>query len=274
MSERLRAPHAVLSYLTVSGASPEETVAAAASAGFGAATLRVVKAGGGYALDAAALAAIVARSRDEGVSIADVEYVDLHPSFEIAEADAILDASARVGATYVTTSCSDPVEARAVERLAALGAAAAERDLCVGFEFSAYGAVTSLSQACRMAAEAGAENVVVVVDSLHLARTGGSPDDVALAVSEDAERFPCLHLADASLVPAGDTQEALATESREDRLLPGEGELPLSALVDAAPRATLYVEAPVRSLSHLPYAERARRAAAALESLAATVRLG
>ena len=57
-------------------------------------------------------------------------------------------------------------------------------------------------------------------------------------------------------------------EARTGRLLPGEGVLPLAALVKALPATTpLSVEAPVRATAGLPALERARRAYRAMRTL-------
>ena len=50
-------------------------------------------------------------------------------------------------------------------------------------------------------------------------------------------------------------------EARGNRLLPGEGALPLDAMLDALPKGlTVGVEAPTQELAALPFAEAARRA--------------
>jgi sugar phosphate isomerase/epimerase len=107
----------------------------------------------------------------------------------------------------------------------------------------------------------------VIVDALHLARSGGTPADVAALVARTPGRFPVVHLCDAPAVPRSDSPEALAEESREDRLLPGDGELPLLRLLAATAGSRAFVEAPVRASSGVAFAERARRAAAALANL-------
>ena len=64
--------------------------------------------------------------------------------------------------------------------------------------------------------------------------------------------------------------EELRRESRTARLLPGEGELPLDALLDALPPdVAISVEAPSARDAHLPAAERARRALAATRAVLA-----
>ena len=72
--------------------------------------------------------------------------------------------------------------------------------------------------------------VGVLVDALHLARSGGTPAAVAAL---PPERIAYMQLCDA---PAkAPPLEDLAHESRNYRLPPGEGELPLDELFDALP---------------------------------------
>ena len=61
---------------------------------------------------------------------------------------------------------------------------------------------------------------------------------------------------------------ALVREARTGRLLPGEGVLPLKALVAALPEdLPLAIEAPCRATADLPAVERAKRAYRALADL-------
>ena len=82
------------------------------------------------------------------------------------------------------------------------------------------------------------------------------------------ERFPYAQLCDASAAAPGTARRALFDEAVEARLLPGDGELPLAALVAALPAgATLSVETPTRALAAAAPAERARQAMAATRAL-------
>jgi hypothetical protein len=69
-------------------------------------------------------------------------------------------------------------------------------------------------------------------------------------------------------MPRPDDAPALIREARTGRLLPGEGALPLAALVAALPPdLPLAVEAPCRATAGRPALERARRAHRALTAL-------
>jgi len=257
-------PDSVLCYLTVAGASPAESLAAATATGFDAVTLRAVPVGARPdELESIALA-LPTGVRSSGVRVADVEFVDIHPELEVARLVPILDAGARVGARMINTMCTDSDEERALDRLAELCGLAASYDLVVGLEFSSYTAVNSLAKAHRMVERVNDPAAVVVVDALHLARTGGTPSDVAALVRLRPDLYPVLQLCDAPRTLSEATAEKLAFEARNDRLLPGEGELPLVELIRAMPEATQYVEVPSPALAAKPFVERARAAAAAL----------
>src|SRR5262249_56347034 len=97
-------------------------------------------------------------------------------------------------------------------------------------------------------------------------RCGGLPQDVA---SVDPSLLRYAQLCDAGPDMPGPTDTpALIREARTGRLLPGEGVLPLKALVEALPAsAPLAIEAPCRATADLPALERARRAHRALRVL-------
>ncbi|KXF53893.1 hypothetical protein AXA44_07675 [Rhodococcus sp. SC4] len=254
----------VLSYLTVAGASPSESIAAAAEAGFEAVTLRAVPVGtrpdavGRIPLD---MGGAINSAR---VGVADIEFVDIHPDLEVARLEPVLEFGARVGARFVNTMCSDRDEERATDHLAALCRLAAPHGLTVALEFTSYTAVNSLHKAHRMVERLQDPAAVVVVDALHLARTGGTPNDVAELVRLRPDLYPIVHLCDAPRTLAEPTAEALAYEARSARLLPGEGGLPLVDLVRAMPAATQYVEVPSPAFAGMSYVDRARAAADAL----------
>jgi sugar phosphate isomerase/epimerase len=110
----------------------------------------------------------------------------------------------------------------------------------------------------RAAHPAGA----VLIDALHLQRSGGTPADVAAL---PRRLLPYVQLCDGPFDPVRPPEEVALTEARTGRLFPGDGELPLPDLVAALPSGTdLGVEAPVAALAGQPPAEIARQAYAAL----------
>jgi len=265
------APDSVLSYLTVAGATLAESITAAGDAGFGAVTFRAVPVGARPdELERVPLSAPESAPSTR-VRVADVEFVDIHPDLDVSRLRPVLEAGARVGARLVNTMCTDPDEERALGRLGELCRLAASYDLSVGLEFSSYSAVDSLEKAHRMVERLRDPAAVVVVDALHLVRTGGTPSEVAAFVRLRPDLYPVVHLCDAPQALAEPTAETLAYEARNERLLPGEGEFPLEELVRAMPSAIQYVEVPSPVLARRSFVDRARAAADALTRLRSRV---
>ncbi len=103
----------------------------------------------------------------------------------------------------------------------------------------------------------------MLVDALHLSRSGGSPADLA---QYDPALFSYMHLCDAPAIPPG--PDGVRPEAREGRLYPGEGGLWLADFIRAFPRDTpIAIEAPSARRAGLPPAERASLAAAGTRQL-------
>ncbi len=126
-------------------------------------------------------------------------------------------------------------------------------------EFNPYSGCRSLAEAAELAREAGRPNGKLLIDVLHLSRSGGSPED---ARKLDPALVPLVHFCDAPPRPTDDRSvDELRRELRTARLLPGEGSLWLTELLDAlAPDVAISVEAPSARHAHLPAGERARLA--------------
>ena len=124
-------------------------------------------------------------------------------------------------------------------------------------EFNPYSACRSLLEARALALATERLNAGLVIDLLHLSRSGGSADDLRKV---EPHLLQLVHYCDAAPMPEGErTFEELRAESRTARRLPGEGVLPLRELLAAFPAGTpVSVEAPSRSLAGLSAQERAR----------------
>ena len=124
----------------------------------------------------------------------------------------------------------------------------------------------TLEHAVQLVAKAKRANASVLIDALHFSRSGGLPEHIAPV---DPSLFRYAQLCDAGPdMPAVTDTPALIREARTGRLLPGEGVLPLTALVAALPAsAPLAIEAPCRATAALPALERAKRAYQALSTL-------
>jgi sugar phosphate isomerase/epimerase len=260
-----------LAILTLRGRPAEAVVVAAAAAGFDSVTLRTVepKSGDhGHLVDDARARRDLRRLMDrEGVGLLDVEVVRLRPDTVVASLLPALDAAAELGARHVLTVCEDPDEERFLSTLVALEAACAARGLGCALEFMRFSECPSFEAAVRVVQRArlqGAHRLGVLVDALHLQRSGGTPAHVAMVAAEQPVLFPYVQLCDGpSSAPYGGVAE-VRDEAVTSRLLPGDGDLPLPALLGALPAdIPVSVETPVRGLRHL---DDTARAAAAFDA--------
>jgi sugar phosphate isomerase/epimerase len=167
----------------------------------------------------------------------------------------------------VLTVCEDSDEERFLAALMELSAACAERDLGCVLEFMRFSECGSFEQAVRIvqrASGAGASRVGVLVDALHLQRSGGTTEQVATYATQLPELFPYVQLCDGPIRPPRGGIAQFREEAVTSRLLPGDGELPLRALLSALPPGIpVSVETPVRVTAML---DDTTRAAAAFEA--------
>jgi sugar phosphate isomerase/epimerase len=260
-----------ISHLTILAAPPPDLVSAAAAAGFDAVGVRVWPAGDEppYPMlgDTPMMRDTLARLADTGVGVLDVEVLRLRPDSRHDDALRILDAGTRLGARGVLVICNDPDESRLVDRFGAICDAGGERGLRICLEFMIFSAVRTLADALRVIDRVDHPAAAILIDALHLQRSGGTPADVAAL---PRELLPYAQLCDGPFEPVRPPEDVALTEARTGRLLPGDGGIPLRDLVAALPAdAALAVEAPVAAMAGLPPTEVARRAYTSLSRLLA-----
>lgn len=195
----------------------------------------------------------------EGMRVHDIEFVTLSEDFVPASLAGILEAAAGLGARRLSVCGDDADRPRLVARFAELCDLAAGFGMGVDLECMAWRRVASLPDAVGVVEAAGRPNGGVLVDALHLARTGGSPEDVR-AVPPRLIRHA--QLCDAPARAPAST-DAVVQEARAGRMPPGEGALPLAALVAALPpTAALSIEVPITGTASPEAHVRANLAAA------------
>jgi len=167
------------------------------------------------------------------------------PELDPASFAPLFESAASLGARCVNVSGDDPDPPRLAAKLAALADLAQPFGLRIDLEFMRWRHVGSLAQARAVVARAAHPNLAVLVDALHLSRSGGTPDDVG---AMPPGSVGSAQLCDAPLMMPATDDEAIR-EARTDRLPPGDGALPLDALLRALPpQVTLSVEMPFPSL--------------------------
>ena len=250
-----------LAWLTVGETDALTLVRAAAESGFGRIGLKVIPNPGSVAQPLAENAPMVAKIRralsEEGISVLEMGGVWFTPSLDPRQLKPSLEVGAQLGARFVIAAAGDDCRERLTRNIASMCELAEPFGLKVAIEFIAYSPIATLKDACEVSAAIGHPGCGIVIDALHLARSGTRISEIA---SVPPGSIHLAHLCDAPRVPPAD----LRAESRAQRLPPGAGELPLFAFMDALPpELPLEVEAPCASLAQLHPIERARRVAAA-----------
>ncbi len=187
------------------------------------------------------------RLGDTGVVALDVEPIILGRGADSGDGgERLLDAAAELGVPYMLMASGGADDDRVMTRLTQLCeyASANAPGVRIALEFLPIFSVASLTQALAIVRGTNRSEAAVLVDTLHLARSGGVPDDL---VGLDAALLPYLQLADASAVVPADIA-GLRDEALDGRLLPGEGVLPLRQVLANVPGVPISVELRSRSL--------------------------
>ena len=267
-----------LEHLTLLHLPPPELVTLAAAAGFDTVGLRVAPVTPDEDTwplypGSPMLAETRRRCTDTGVSVHAVEAIALAPGSVLAGKERVIETAAALGARYLNVICDDPDTGRFTELLTELVATAREAGVRPVIEFTAYRPISRLADAVAIAVQTGSG---ILLDSLHIQRCGASVADIAAV---DPGLLTYLQVCDAPLeqphglrapaaAPRGQHDAAdddRVLEARTMRLMPGEGQLPLRALLACLPADMLVsVEAPsaaaLAALSPGGYAARARHA--------------
>jgi sugar phosphate isomerase/epimerase len=187
--------------------------------------------------DSRTTTAVRRRLDADGVVALDIEPIILMPAG--AETDAMLpdsairmlEVGAAVGARNVLVASREPDTARVAAVVHHLCEIAWPLGMRVVLEFLPIMAVRTLAEAVAIVTEADHPAAGVLVDALHLERSGGTPADVS-AVSRHL--LPYAQICDVAPDAPADVAGLLA-EALHGRLLPGDGSAPLLDLMDALP---------------------------------------
>lgn len=151
------------------------------------------------------------------------------PGRDVAAFAKDLDLMAELGAARVNILGADPDSARCRDQIAAFAALAAARGMGATLEFLPGLPIADLAGARAAVDHAAAPGLGILIDTMHLFRSGGTVADVAAL---PAETIGYVQLCD---VPRVSRYASYAEEARGERLPPGEGDLPLRDLIAALP---------------------------------------
>lgn len=246
-----------LAHLTVIDAHPLELIDAAAAGAFDCiglrlvaptATDRIVPVVGQRPL----IHQIKRRLSDTGVDVLDVEAIWLTAETDVESYLPVFDTAAQLGARNLLVVGNDADPARVTGNFARMCELSHPFGLKVMLEFIPYCHTSTLHAAHAIVVQSGCGNAGVLIDALHLSRSGATPADIA--VLEPSMLAYC-QICDARALPP--SREELRAEARTDRFYPGRGQLPLLELMRALPPGIdVGVEAPCLEHAQRPVIER------------------
>jgi len=219
--------------------TPEQAVHAAAEAGFDAAGIWHDRDSWTDRRQRAVRDAL----ENTGLVALDMEVLWLQPGQDRHHHDALIDAALALGAHNLLCISSEPRLHDTKRRFEQVCRRAGDNGLRVVLEFMIFTEVRSLADAVEVVTDVGAPAGGVLVDALHLQRTGGAPRDLA---DLEPRQLPYVQICDAPLAAPATDAGSLLEEALWGRLLPGCGELPLAGLL-AQLDPQLPVSAEIRS---------------------------
>ncbi len=218
--------------------------------------------------DPALLRATKAALAANGVRLTLGEGFLIMSGIEIADAVTIMDVMAELGAPMVNTIVMEQDRARAFDQFALYAGMAAERGMLACLEFMPMMWPIDIHEAAAFVADSGAGNARVLIDAMHFYRGGSSAADLARI---DPAAIGYVQICD---VPIPAVNPDYGMEARDNRLPPGEGDLPLGELLSALPRdVTIGLELPMaaRAEAGIGPEDRLRPAIAAARELLAAL---
>jgi sugar phosphate isomerase/epimerase len=260
-----------LGWLTLSGATPLEQIAAAASSGFSDVGLKFIRRPGDTepALSEKPwLFRDIAHSlQDHRIALLNMGSIWLDGRPPLDWCRAALEAGSRLGARFVIAVASNPERRRMIDHFASLCEECRKLSMSVAIEFFAYSSIRTIDEAHQIVAASRQENAGILVDALHLFRSGGSAESLRRIPSRE---ILLAQICDAPARPP--SHSGLSYEGRHDRLDVGAGGLPLLDFAQNLPaHIPIEVEVPCRQYTNMAYGERAALAGNAARKLLQSV---
>jgi sugar phosphate isomerase/epimerase len=194
----------------------------------------------------------IAMMSDCGVAIGLCEGFGVTHAGRLQDHSGALDLAAQLGSQRINAVSSGRDLNLALDGFAALAEKAGERGIETVIEIGP-GPVATLEAALAAVAHVGRSDFKLLIDTMHFFRFGGT---IAALATVDPGVIGYVQLCDAPLLPRFPTY---MEEALYERLVPGEGELPIAELVRLVPRAVVVsVEVPRRSLAEAGIGPRER----------------
>ena len=186
---------------------------------------------------------MIAVMRDRGVRITLLEGFGIAPGRDVRDYAHDLDLLCELGGERINLVSVEPDMQRTIEGFATMAAMAAERGLQVSTEIGP-GPINGLEAALRLLREIAAPNLSLLIDTMHYFRFGGTIEALA-ALAPGTIGY--VQLCD---VPLVSPFASYMDEALHERMVPGEGELPLAELAALVPEdVVVSLEVPRRALA-------------------------
>jgi len=183
-----------------------------------------------------------AAMRDRGVGISLGEGCIIRPNKDIRDAAADMDIMQELGVERLNTLSMDPDLSRTLDQLALFAAMAAERGMLSTIELCPGFTIHDLEAALAAVRHVGRRDFNLLLDTMHLGRSGATAAEVAAL---DPALIGYVQLCDA---PRRPSEPNYLKEAMLERMVPGEGEMPLRAYLAALPAGvTIGLEVPLGS---------------------------
>jgi sugar phosphate isomerase/epimerase len=185
---------------------------------------------------------LIAAQRDYDITISLGEGFLIRPGTDIRDTAADLEIMRELGIPIANIVAIDPDWNRSIDQLAAFAELAAASGLRTTLEMMPGMLIGNLEKAVAAIKETGKPNLRLLLDSMHVFRSGATAADIEKL---DPALIGYVQLCD---VPLVSKYESYGEEARFERLIPGEGELPLADFIKALPaHLMLGLEIPMRA---------------------------
>ena len=187
---------------------------------------------------------MIAAMRDRGVSISLGEGCIVRAGQDIRDIASDLDILQELGAERINTVSMDPDLARSLDQFGTLAEMSAARGMESSIELCPVLTINNLASAVAAVRHVGRKNFRLLLDTMHLARSGATAAEIAAL---DPTMIGYVQLCDAPLKAVNPNY---MDEATFDRMVPGEGELPLPEYLSALPEGlVISLEVPSRTLA-------------------------
>ncbi len=258
-----------LAYLTLPGIDPVSQIKIAKETGYDSVSLRTIPMhlpGEPEFLlhkDKGLFEATKNALKEYDMPLMDIELARIRPDLDINEYEPAFEKAAELGGTDVLGSVWTRDRAYYVEQVGKVAEMAKKYGLKYNIEFLPWAGVRNLQEAITLVDLVKADNLYIMVDTLHAGRAGVTGEELART---DKKYFNFIHLCDGPAGPDGDpvladiNDELMLYTAREARFYPGEGVMDIASMVAALPNLPLSIELPnFKRIEELGQAGHAKR---------------